>query len=154
MEFINDKSTFVINKDCSEIVYLNTKIPVTNIYVFNNNEASFVTKDYRIKFSKGILNIYNLKDRTLLDTFTFTKNIIIPENTEGVLNSFILKKDYIISFLKKNNDYFINNNNIIEKVIKVTEIGLDTMYLTEFNNVLIISTKSNNRFNGIPVGKI
>lgn len=152
MEFINDKSTFLINKDCSEITYLNTKIQVTNIYVFNDSEASFSTKDYRIKFSKGILNIYNLKNHVLLDTFNFTKKIIIPVNTE--VNSFILKKDYIISLFKKDNDYFINNNNIIEKVTKVTEIGLDTMYSTEFNNVLIISTKTNSRFNGIPVGKI
>lgn len=162
--FINNKCTYIdINNKMHNII---------KVGLFTEQEGKFETEDYIIRFSKGILYLYD-KQHNILGTYKFSKmynkenstfstfNINMNHNSV-LLSKYILKKDYYIELYKNNNingnsDYYIIDNGDYYKIIDTYGIGSDTLYITENGYQLHISNgkfKRNSKWKGIPIGKI
>lgn len=161
MEFLNNNDIVFIN--CSYLEINDKKFPIINKVEHKKcscsksgteAEGKFETKDYIIKYSKGVLYLYDKKNN-LLGNYFFSKNRNGNGN-DNVIMKFYLKKNcnIIVYNGNGNSEKYIKCGNEEHKVVKIFNIGEDTVYLTEKGSSLHISNKRNSKWNGIPIGKI
>ena len=157
-----------INKTCSEILYDCKRILVTKIGFFTIDSGKFETEKYVVKYSKGDLFLYDKVSKELLNEYKFNcfKNITLTNGISGTpqdeppqsdieVSAFEVIKGYIvILYVKTDGTYYISNNGTIENVISKIGVGSDTLYTTDFGNVLSVGAVRTSKFNGIPIGRI
>lgn len=149
-----NNSVFYVSNNANTIRYNQTILPITKIFTFSPDTFKIETPGYILKYSKGILNVYNKNNNSLKETFAKIDGTSQP-NTQQPTLKFILKENYIIEFLL--DETTIKNNGASESIVSKTEIGgLWTSYDTDKGNRLWISKDSmyHHKWNGIPIGKI
>lgn len=174
MEFVSNKDTLVILPD--GIVSLNRAnftVKVINMLDFDvNMRGDIETEKYRIKFSKGLLYLFDKQEGIISQVFTFSKrlsiedlnkditpindtNTIIPK-TDTVLQTFVVFPGFYIKLYSDYSyiDIIDNGNSSTETIVNKVDIGSDTNFTTNIGNILTISSKRNNKWNGIPIGTI
>lgn len=169
MEFKNEGlEDFLMDGKAEYIVFRGESIPIISVSAMNTKEALLETEIYRVKFSKGLANVYLKNSNELLDTFSFTKFSNKKEIVDNTLiSTFVLKKDFYIKLYIDNNtgnstvsgtgkkDFYITTGSETvfntDNVIKVEECGSDTNYVCQ-ESVLTVSKLRNCKFNGIPIG--
>lgn len=149
-----NNSVFYVSNNSDIIRYNQTLLPITKIFTFSPDNFKIETSQYILKYSKGILNVYN-KNNTLKETFAKLKDTLQPNTQQPNTLKFVLKENYIIEFLA--DETTIKNNGIVESILSKTEIGgLWISYDTNQGNRLWISKDPlyHHKWNGIPIGKI
>ena len=124
-------------------------------------EGKYHTDENVIKYSKGILYLYDTK-KNLLGIYKFSKNREVKQKTFGIMSSgtrrhlmkFYFKRGCYISVFEENNKTYIecgDENKAL--VVKKYSLGSDTVYETEKGCKLQVSEKRNSKWNGIPIGR-
>lgn len=167
MEFVRHDgeklNKIYINNNASYININNKKHAVNKIILFTDHEGKLITNDYIIRYTKGVLYLYDL-NHNVLGIYNFSKFrvddtndndffIFTGDDSGMLINKFILKKDYYLELRRDNtNNYYILNNGKKENIKEIYNIGNDTVYTTDSDNKLQISKIRNSKWNGIPIG--
>jgi hypothetical protein len=149
-------STFYVSNNACVIRYNQNLLNVTKILTFSPDTFKIETNDRILKYSKGLLSIYNKNGNSLVETFEKigVPQTAVSQQTSVTSQRFVLKENYIIQLLDETT---IKNNGDIELIVSKTDVGsIWNSYDTDKGNRLWVSKDSlyHHKWNGIPIGKI
>mgnify|MGYP001089027280 CR=1 FL=1 len=155
MEFVSKNDNKSILKLYNDKIFLRDKTyQVLKVNLFTNTEGKLETSLYIVKYSRGVLYLYDKSTKEILEEFKLVSASLSHASSKKQENTgtkFYLKQNYYLTLFFKDQQAYILNDKTEELVEKIFNIGKDTVYKTIKGNQLQISTRRNSKWNGCPI---